>query len=174
MPPDPPPSEPADTAPGSLCTACGLCCDGTLFHIVRLQPADSARQLSALGMKLRRRKKDPYFTQPCAFLHDCRCAIYEHRPQRCRHFECRVLQRLQNDEITPVAAHALIRQARQIACGIEVQLASGDDTAAHLPLLERCEAALAAIPSGTPASSNLSAALQELQRLLRAEFHALG
>ena len=33
-----------------LCGECGLCCDGTLFDLVRLEPGDDARKLKALGL----------------------------------------------------------------------------------------------------------------------------
>jgi hypothetical protein len=71
-----------------LCTACGMCCNGVLFEIVRLQPQDSIKELEKLGMQVNRRKTEPYFKQPCRMLDGCSCTIYEQRPTRCRRFEC--------------------------------------------------------------------------------------
>ena len=39
-----------------LCAACGLCCNGVVFHTVRLQPGDSAKSVAALGLKLKRKQ----------------------------------------------------------------------------------------------------------------------
>jgi hypothetical protein len=64
-----------------LCLACGLCCDGTLFADVELQPGDSADRLRELGQKLPQGKDAEgkpvhKFAQPCPALGaDCRCAF---------------------------------------------------------------------------------------------------
>ena len=51
-----------------LCRACGLCCDGTLFKDVELQPGDDAGRLQAAGLKLETLRTKPRFAQPCAAL----------------------------------------------------------------------------------------------------------
>ena len=45
-------------AAAHLCAACGLCCNGVMFHTVKLQPNDSAPALAALGLKLKRKQAD--------------------------------------------------------------------------------------------------------------------
>src|SRR4051812_30010660 len=87
-----------------LCGACGLCCNGVMFHSVRLQPNDSARELAALGLKLKRRKQQDWLLQPCPAYQDGQCSIYAQRPQRCRLFECKQLQRVKTGEITEAMA----------------------------------------------------------------------
>ena len=43
-----------------LCRACGLCCDGTLFDVVKLEADDDARRLSNLGLPIKvSRGKEP-------------------------------------------------------------------------------------------------------------------
>src|SRR5690242_10002477 len=77
-----------DTSAASrLCSACGLCCNGVMFHTVKLQPSDSAKELTALGLKLKRKKSGNYIQQPCPQYQYGECAIYAVRPQRCRLFE---------------------------------------------------------------------------------------
>ena len=44
-----------------LCAACGMCCDGTMFQIVRMQPGDSAAELGRLGLKIRCRDGEFFY-----------------------------------------------------------------------------------------------------------------
>ena len=99
------------SAASRLCNACGMCCDGTLFHYVRLQPRDSAPALAALGLKLKRKRKHDHIIQPCPAYRDSKCSIYLDRPERCRLFECRQIKRVASDEITEADAAAKIREA---------------------------------------------------------------
>jgi hypothetical protein len=102
-----------------LCLACGLCCDGTLFHHVKLEAGDDARKLKELGLPVRTsRAKTPVtrFPQPCAALcADRTCRVYADRPGQCRSYECGVFKDLQAGRVTPAAALRLVKQARQDA-----------------------------------------------------------
>lgn len=102
----------AAAAASRLCTACGLCCDGTLFQIVRMQPGDSPAELGRLGMKIRCRDGAFHMEQPCAALQERRCTIYDRRPSRCRLFHCRQLRRVEAGESTEAAAMAVILETR--------------------------------------------------------------
>ena len=126
-----------------LCTVCGLCCNGVLFHIVRLQPADSVKQLEALGMKVSRKKREPYFKQPCSFLNDCTCSHYAARPLRCRLFECRQLQRLADQQVTEDDVMHAIGDVKRRVANVEAMLQHAGNTSVHLPLSERYEQVLA-------------------------------
>ena len=106
------PSE-ASTAASRLCAECGLCCNGVMFHTVKLQPADSAKDLAALGLKLKRKKGASYLRQPCPAFRGSHCAIYASRPERCRLFECRQLKRVAAGEITEAAALERIRDVQR-------------------------------------------------------------
>jgi Fe-S-cluster containining protein len=133
-------SDPDITAAASrLCTACGMCCNGVLFHIVRLQPMDSVKALEALGMKLSRKKREPYFNQPCRFLNDCTCTIYTARPQRCRLFECKQILGLQLGVISEGEAESRIAEVRVLVRAVEDVLEAHGNLETHQPLLERCE-----------------------------------
>lgn len=125
-------------AASRLCTACGMCCNGVLFHIVRLQPADSIKTLESLGMKLSRKKREPYFNQPCRFLHDCTCSIYQDRPTRCRLFECQQILGLAGGGITEDEAGQKIALARLRVNRIEELLGRQGNQEIHRPLMERC------------------------------------
>lgn len=159
-------------AASRLCTNCGLCCNGVLFHIVRLQPTDSMRQLETLGMKLSRKKREPYFKQPCSFLKECMCSIYAARPLRCRLFECRQLQRLADQQVTEEDVMHAIGDVKKRVSNIEAMLARAGNTSVHLPLSERCEQTLACSSHAemTTVSRQLVAEMSALKRVLNREF----
>lgn len=151
-----------ESAASRLCTACGLCCNGVLFHIVKLQPADSVAALTSAGLQINRKKREPYFKQPCAQLQERTCGIYALRPQRCRLFECRQLQLVAVQSITEAAARACIEQALVLVAEIEAMLATAGDARVDLPLAERC-----AIHG-----EELTAAMRELDTFLNEHFRS--
>ncbi|HWN97378.1 MAG TPA: YkgJ family cysteine cluster protein [Methylomirabilota bacterium] len=122
---------------GALCTACALCCNGVLFADVRLQSGDDAAQLAILGVSLKRRGETTRFQQPCSCLHGNSCTIYAERPSRCRTFECRLLQRALNDEISGQAALQQIQQARREADNVRRILHELGDMDETVPLSRR-------------------------------------
>jgi Fe-S-cluster containining protein len=124
-----------------LCRACGLCCDGTLFDVVKLEAGDDARQLSALGLPIKvSRGKSPVarFPQPCvALCADRSCRLYANRPWQCRTFECRLYQEAQTGRTSYATAHRLVKQARRRADKIRRLLRELGDTDEHRALGER-------------------------------------
>ena len=129
--------EPAE----DLCRACGLCCDGTLFDAVRLEPSDDASKLKALGLPVkvsRGKAAVARFPQPCAALcQDRTCRLYADRPWQCRVFECRVFKDAKAGRITFDAALRLVGQARRRADKIRRLLRELGDTDEHRALGER-------------------------------------
>jgi Fe-S-cluster containining protein len=101
--------------PESICLQCGICCDGTLFSGVLLQPKDNLQDLKARGLPIRRLAQGSRFSQPCAALSGCRCRIYPGRPQHCRQFECVLLKNYLSDQLSASAALRLIRRAKRLA-----------------------------------------------------------
>ncbi|MBX9743132.1 MAG: YkgJ family cysteine cluster protein [Chthoniobacterales bacterium] len=96
-----------------LCSSCGLCCNGVLFHEVRVLPSDKPHQLTSLGIRIRSKKKEPFFDQPCvAFKNNC-CSIYTERPTRCRLFECQQLKKVISGQSTEIEASEVIRSAHE-------------------------------------------------------------
>ena len=97
----------------TLCTRCGLCCDGTLFGDVELTGRAEAARLEVLGLDVDDDDADTELLGlPCAALRETRCRIYPHRPQCCRTFECRLLQHAQRGTVAEVQALAHIAEAR--------------------------------------------------------------
>ncbi len=102
-----------------LCVACGLCCDGTLFDLVKLEASDDGAKLKALGLPVkvsRGAAPVPRFAQPCAALcQDRTCRLYADRPWQCRVFECGVFKDAKAGRTTFAAALRLVTQARRRA-----------------------------------------------------------
>lgn len=158
----------ADAA-SRLCTACGMCCNGVLFEIVRLQPQDSIKDLEKLGMQINRRKTEPYFKQPCRMLDGCVCTIYQQRPTRCRRFECLQLKLLAAGEIIEAEAAAKIAKAREQVAKVQTLLTEAGDHATQDSLEERAQRVLAALPE-----SSLAQEMRALRLLLDHDFRALS
>jgi len=88
----------------ALCLSCGLCCDGTLFRFVPLEP-EEAKRLEG--------RVTPYeggMAQPCLALDGVKCRVYADRPSVCRKFRCLALQQLEAGEISGEDAHEFIQE----------------------------------------------------------------
>ncbi|MFZ4777531.1 MAG: YkgJ family cysteine cluster protein [Terrimicrobiaceae bacterium] len=152
-----------------LCAACGMCCNGVLFHSVLLQPGDSARALSALGLKMKRKKGVEFFLQPCPAHCGSRCTIYEDRPARCRHFQCRQLLRVAAGEISEGSALEKIQEAREAVARINLLISRVAETNPNRGLAQRCANALTTADR-TPLHDELDSAMRGLEALLEKEF----
>ena len=170
------PSAPDTSVASRLCAACGLCCNGVMFHTVRLQPGDSAQALVALGLKLKRKKGHNHILQPCPAFQCEQCSIYAARPQRCRLFECRQLERVATGEVSEAQALEKIHDARRRVDELNELLQKAGGTNTKRPLSKRCEKALAEPlhPSSDPAAvelrSRLTVTMAELNALLNEDF----
>jgi uncharacterized protein len=124
-----------------LCLACGLCCDGTLFDLVKLEPSDDGRKLKLLGLPVtvsRGKEAVSRFPQPCSALcEDRTCRIYADRPRQCRIFECGVFKDAKAGRITFAAALRLVGQARRRSEKIRRLLRELGDADEHRALGER-------------------------------------
>jgi len=157
-----------------LCAKCGMCCDGVLFFGAKLQPAEPARLLRALGLKIKRRHGELFCLQPCAAHLGGACSIYESRPARCREFECRQLLSLGRQEISEEAAMRNIRFARSLVDRVEALLALAKDERCGKSLAARCETIfnppLDDFPDAEQIRSKLRAAWEELEAFLSSHF----
>ena len=124
-----------------LCLACGLCCDGTLFDGVQLEPGDDAKKLKALGLPVATfRAKQPIsrFAQPCAALcGDRTCRLYANRPRQCRTFECRVYKEHNAGVIDLATALRRVERARRQADKVRKLLRKLGETDEECSLGER-------------------------------------
>lgn len=148
-----------------LCLACGLCCDGSLFGHVRVQPGDDAKKLKALGLPVTTsRSATPivHFPQPCAALcADRTCRVYADRPRQCRTFECGVFQDATAGKIGLGPALRLVTKTRQRVNKIRRLLRELGDNDVQRSLHDRFTRTQRRIESGAvdPAAANTFAEL---------------
>ena len=128
----------------TICTRCGLCCDGSLFADVELARSSEASALEALGLDIEHgdESEAPVLTQPCGALTGTRCSIYLHRPNCCRTFECRLLRDLQSGVISSDQAASKIIDVQLRIARLKILSSSLAAELDHLPLKERCAEAL--------------------------------
>ncbi len=164
------------SAASRLCAACGMCCNGVLFDIVRLQPGDSPKGLAALGLKVKRKRGQCHVVQPCPAHCGAQCSIYERRPGRCRIFECSQLQRVAAGTISEAVALEKIGHAAELITEVNaLLLRTGGSNMKHA-LSKRCETAMADFPDPSDDAAavemrkKLMCAKQELDALLEQEF----
>lgn len=97
-----------------LCTACGLCCDGTLFRRAKLGPGERLHVPEKIAGTLFTENEVDYFRLPCWYF-DERCTIYnESRPPVCGSFRCLLLKEMTEGKITLGQALDVVAEARQM------------------------------------------------------------
>ncbi len=151
----------------TLCTRCGLCCDGTLLGDVELTgPAEAAR-LELLGLDVDTDDADTeLLALPCAALRGTRCGIYTQRPQCCRTFECTLLRNAERGAVSVERALDQIGEARAQVQQVKALLARVEMRPARLPLEERVDDALAAPAGRSSATAGHRAALESAMAVL--------
>jgi hypothetical protein len=129
-----------DTDLARLCQSCGLCCDGSLFGRVGLQPEEVE---PARKMRLRVVESGKAFDQPCAALEadqGCRCSIYDERPLACRNFVCRLYDRHRREGGPLEPRLASVRRVRELLAYLEASSPRpGDTTQAFSELVQRLD-----------------------------------
>jgi len=146
-----------------------MCCDGTIFHSVILQPNDSARSLTSLGLILKRKKGGITFRQPCPAHQNNQCTIYVNRPQRCRLFECQQIRRVLSGDVSESQSRQVIQTTRKKIEEIKKMIEQITETNPSQGLAQRCAVAIANSPSSLH-TTQLSAAMAALQEVLEKEF----
>lgn len=95
----------------TLCLHCGMCCDGTLFTQVPLQPGE-AEVLRQRGLPLADREDGaPVLPQRCAALDGLCCTVYEARPEACRRYRCQLFNALAEGEVSLEEAKGVVDAA---------------------------------------------------------------
>jgi uncharacterized protein len=159
----------------TLCTTCGLCCDGTLFADVELVGRAEVARLELLGMDVEDEDRSSgLLSQPCAALRGTRCGIYAHRPQCCHIFECHLLQNAQRGAVTVEAALAQITDTREQIRHVREVLSRLGNRDESLPIKERCAETLTDA-AGTPRDrADLEAAMRALETTIWNTFLGSG
>ena len=125
----------------TLCTQCGLCCDGSLFADVELAGADEGAALEVLGLEIED-DDGGLLLQPCGALKGKRCSIYPHRPDCCRAFECRLLQEVRCGTVSVDQAKEKIAETQRQIERVKALIGQLGRVDERLPVKERCAEAL--------------------------------
>jgi Fe-S-cluster containining protein len=132
-------------AVSQLCPNCGLCCDSTLFADVELRAGDDAKRLVKLGLTIEQKTRTKLaFAQPCACFDGRLCGIYADRPKRCRLFECGLLKRVEDGEMTTGAALKRISETKRRAVKVRELLRSLGQRDERMALTQRYAEAMSA------------------------------
>ena len=131
-----------------------------------LQPGDQIAALSARGLKIKKRQ---WFHQPCTALCGSLCQIYEHRPTRCRAFECRQFQQVAAGEISESEARSRIDEVRAAVVCIEGLLANSDHDNPRKSLAQRVATVLPCLQD-EPLVIELSDRMKSLRHTLGEHF----
>ena len=124
-----------DSPAQSLCVACGLCCDGTLYERAPIKPDDDPVRLAAAAFVPQALGDRQFFQQPCHHLHHRVCQLYrDWRPNICHSFRCRLLSQLDAGEIGIEAARALVTGTTRLADRVWTQLRQRVGDTAGRPL----------------------------------------
>lgn len=153
-----------------LCERCGFCCNGVLFHEVRLQAGDAPKSLTRHGLRVRRSDGGWRFHQPCPMHGVGGCRIYQDRPTRCRLFVCEQLRRVEAGESDFALATRKVEEAREEAIALTALLDTLGSTSARRPLTKRCEQALADPSIDEGMALELRRRWMNLETILEQEF----
>ena len=159
----------------TLCTRCGLCCDGSLFADVELAGRVESAGLEIMGLEIEEDDADgELLALPCAALRGKRCGIYAHRPECCRTFECRLLQDVRRGRVGVERAKEHIAEALGRIGRVRELMARLGQRGDRLPLRESCAEALArdagADPQANRRRAELEAAMSAVEALIRRTF----
>jgi Fe-S-cluster containining protein len=110
-----------------------------MFRMVTLQRRDTASVLLAHGMKLKRRKGQQFFEQPCPKFCGSHCSIYDDRPERCQVFECKQLKQVACGKITEATAMETIQEVKRRVAEMERLLNRLGDADSKRPISKRFE-----------------------------------
>ena len=159
----------------TLCTKCGLCCDGTLFADVELSGRAEATRLEAMGLEIEDGDAGgALLVQPCAALRGRRCSVYAHRPKCCRTFECKLLQSVRRGAETVERAGELIADALSRIGRVRELLAGLGERDGRLPLRERCAELIAEDAGSDPLAerrrAELAAEMAGLEKVVKRTF----
>ena len=168
-------SPPTQSAASRLCSACGICCNGVMFHRVQVHSSDLPRELRALGLKLKHKHQEQFILQPCPAYVRAQCGIYRQRPERCQLFECRQLKQVAAGEISESTALQKIREVVQRVDHLDGLIHKAGKTDPKKPLTKRYEKVTAepvdiTFDKAIELRNQLALAMQELQEVIEKDF----
>ncbi|MEO5988535.1 MAG: YkgJ family cysteine cluster protein [Candidatus Eisenbacteria bacterium] len=162
------------TLTDTLCTQCGLCCDGTLLADVELASRAEAARMADMGLRVDEDADELLMLLPCAALKGTCCSVYAHRPKCCRSFECSLLKDVRRGAMDVEQGAQHIAEALKRIARVRKLLGRLEGHDALLPLREACAEAVASEASADPSvartRAQLEIAMAGVETLLRTTF----
>jgi Fe-S-cluster containining protein len=163
----------------TLCTRCGLCCDGALFANVVPVSRAGGRRFDSMGLEILDNVTNVgLLSQPCAALDGTRCSIYEKRPAICRTFACQLLQDVENGDVPLARARELVTDTQKRIRRLRELLAEAGQRDVRLPLKQRCKRAIAALAGESGDAkrtrSELNSAMSAIDEIIWQNFLGSG
>ena len=143
----------------ALCVECGLCCDGSLFRFLPVEPEDAPKH-HALSLPVVTQSGRLAMPLPCAKLEARCCSVYRERPPGCRAFVCRLGRQLEEGEVGLPAALGVVREAQRLIEALRVAWPGPE------PVVQRATAAKA-----SPPNEQALEALRSVHEWLDAHLH---
>lgn len=164
---------PAALAGGSpsarLCTACGACCNGTIFDEVPLlrEEVELGKRLS---LPIVPAGDEAVMSLPCPRLAGATCTIYEDRPSTCRTYRCGLLVDVEAGRVAVGEALDRVDALRVAAERVRAEL---PDLGRGVPIFRAVDRLAASLGGRRSAAfsegrRDLVLAVEELGRALRA------
>ncbi len=106
-----------------LCKSCGLCCSGHLFAWTNLHTAELETAQSLGFTVIQNNPSQRGFTQPCSMWNGV-CAVYTspNYPRSCKRYQCDVLRRLLDEDISLPDALSVIQETLTLIREIKLLL----------------------------------------------------
>jgi Fe-S-cluster containining protein len=96
-----------------LCVACGLCCKGMFHEQARAFP-EEVPWLETKGFTVSADPQGLTFSLPCSYLGATGCSLYQERPKTCRTYQCRLLIRYLEGEVSLEQALETVEQVHEL------------------------------------------------------------
>lgn len=120
-----------------LCVECGLCCQGTMFGMVRLREADDIEEVRATGLQIEENDGFYEFPLPCPLQEGTCCTIYEKRPFVCGAFECQLLVSQKLGYVTREEAGRTVAEGKELIGTVRRMLWDRGERTLEWPLVSR-------------------------------------
>lgn len=112
-------SAPADEQ--KICVACGMCCDGTLFHFAHLNHGERGTLPEKIESNSYTRDGNDYFRLPCEYFVR-KCKIYgSKRAHVCGDYRCQLLKDYAGGKVELEGALDVVREALNMRAEIMEQ-----------------------------------------------------
>ena len=102
--------------PESICTKCGLCCDGTIFNTVSVSEHEKQRLGGVLNVA--QTGNGGAFDLPCCAFKSGLCSIYQEKPSACAKYRCKLLKNVEAGRLSRREAEGIILEVKVMRANI--------------------------------------------------------